>query len=109
MVALPILEYREFHDVPRLILVTAAHRFLLLDSPFDSQLDDFSPDYVVYELAADPRLGVGADWRSLPETGTLLGRVQVASVTFDATRRRTVGSEDLERLITSSSADARRG
>ena len=46
---LPI-RYRDFWDVPRLIVVETEGRVLLLDSAFDDVLDEFSPEYTVYDL-----------------------------------------------------------
>lgn len=92
---LPILEYRDFYDVPRLVLVRVGGRFLLLDSPFDDILDDYAPEYDVFEFTDDPRPFVGPDWRSLPSRGRHLGRVPVASITFDRTRRLSIRSDGL--------------
>jgi hypothetical protein len=96
---LPILEYRDFHDVPRLILVSVDERFLLLDRPFNEALDDYPPDYDVYELGADPRRSDPADWRALSETGRILGRVPVESIAFDPTRRESINSDGLAPIL----------
>ncbi len=53
MTWLPILEYSDFHDVPRLMLLLVDGRFLVLNCPFDSELDDYAADHVVWELPAD--------------------------------------------------------
>jgi hypothetical protein len=92
---LPILEYRDFHDVPRLILLSVDERFLLLDCPFDEVLDDYPPDYDVYELDADPRRSVAADWRGLAGLGRTLGRVPVGTIAFDPTRREAINADGL--------------
>ncbi len=99
MAWLPILEYRDFHDVPRLVLVEADGRLLLLDCPFDTDLDDYPPAYDVYELDADPRRTVGADWGELPARGSRLGRVSVESITFDSTRRKAIDSDGLASFL----------
>ena len=96
---LPILEYRDYYDLPRLILVAAADRFLLLDCPFDEAADDYPTDYAVYELASDPRESFGPDWRLLSATGRLLGRVPVASIRFDPAHRYAIESDGLETLL----------
>jgi hypothetical protein len=96
---LPILEYRDFHDVPRLVLVQTEGRYLLLDCPFDTDLDDYPPAYDVYELDADPRRTVGADWRELPARGRRLGRVPVESIAFDSTRREAIDPGGLASLL----------
>ena len=96
---LPILEYREFYDLPRLILVETDDRFLLLDCPFEDGFDDYAADFFVYQLESDPRLSFGADWSGLPATGRLLGQVSVNSITFNSTRREALRSRELATLL----------
>lgn len=96
---LPILEYRDVHDVPRLILQSVNERFHLLDCPFDQALDDYPSDYAVCELGADPRRSVPADWRALSETGRIIGRVPVESIAFDPTRRKSIKSDGLPPIL----------
>jgi hypothetical protein len=96
---LPILEYRDFYDVPHVMLVASHGRFLVLWGPFDDALDDYAADYSIYELASDPRLHFGADWSGLPATGTLLGRVPVDSITFDPSRRQALKSDRLAEFL----------
>jgi hypothetical protein len=98
---IPILEHRGFYDVPRLMLVQVDGRVLILDCPFDEALDDFPPDYEVIELTTDPRESLGPDWSQLSKTGSRLGYVPVASITFDPTRRRAFTSGALTDLLKS--------
>lgn len=51
---LTIVAYRDFHDVPRLILATdELARFWILDSKFDAAADEYSPKYLVYFAGAE--------------------------------------------------------
>ncbi|MBA2718649.1 MAG: hypothetical protein H0U52_05285 [Chloroflexi bacterium] len=99
MTSLPIVEYRDFYDVPRLVLIEVDQRLVLLDNPFDDGLDDYSPDYDVYELERDPRYPATRDWRSLSSEGRHLGTVPVGSITFDPTRRQSLRSAALTSLL----------
>jgi hypothetical protein len=94
---MPILEYRDYYDLPRLILLSADSRFVLLDCPFDELADESAADYAVYVLAADPR--DAPDWRSRPKVGRILGHVPVASITFDPTRRQAIRSDGLAAFL----------
>jgi hypothetical protein len=89
----PILGYRDFYDVPRMILVRAGDRWILLDCPFDDDADEYSLTYKVYELASDPREAERADWRPLPDSGRYLDEVLVDAVEFDETRRAAIRSQ----------------
>lgn len=95
----PILEYRDFYDVPRMILVRAGDRWILLDCPFDDDADDYSLTYKVYELASDPREAESADWRPLTASGRFLNEVPVDAVEFDETRRAAFRSQHFAAII----------
>lgn len=46
----PIIDYRDFWDVPRAALVQAPSAVLLLDCPFEIELDDYRAEYKVYRV-----------------------------------------------------------
>jgi len=89
---LTIVTYRDFHDVPRLILAADEHvQFWILDSQFDDGADDYSPQYAVYfagreldsaQLAFRRHAGSGAGIRESAAS------VSVKEVEFDQTCRR---------------------
>jgi hypothetical protein len=68
---------------------------LYLVSEFDFELDDYRPEYTIYELPETVARSLPEDWTGMSDLGTLLGTVPVASVTFDATTRRSVASAAL--------------
>lgn len=91
--------YREFYDVPRLIVFKAAGRVYLLDSPFDNERDDYSDLYAVYEIQApilDLKLAI-ARWNTLPKR--LLGYHPVSNALFDASKRKLIDEGLLPRLV----------
>lgn len=94
------IQYRDFYDVPRIFLLRHDGHLLLLDSPFDDDTDEYSASYDVYlmpELSQDTLEG---SWTHLRESASrLLGRIPVAAVEFDATRRKYVDTSSLEPLI----------
>jgi hypothetical protein len=82
--------YREFHDVPRLIVFDHEGRTYLLDCSFDHVLDEYPDTYRVLELSCCSA-GPVQDWDELARTATRdLGRVPVTAVRFDETRRREI-------------------
>lgn len=91
----PIIEYREFYDVPHHIVVRAPSVVLYLVSEFDAELDDYRPEYTVYALPETVARSLPKDWTRMSDLGTPLGTVPVASVTFDPTTRRSVASAAL--------------
>jgi len=42
--------YRDFYDLPRMLVFMAAGRCYLFDCSFDEGVDDYLPDYQVFEL-----------------------------------------------------------
>ena len=43
-------KYVDFYDVPRTIVLRYKGKFLLLQSAFEDQIDDYAESYSVYEL-----------------------------------------------------------
>jgi hypothetical protein len=85
------IEYREFHDVPRLFVASADGITYLFDGSFDDELDDYPDAYAVGTLPPLRPDELAGSWASLPaRTVHHLGSVPVSAVTFDATRRRSV-------------------
>ncbi|WP_157769446.1 hypothetical protein [Xanthomonas campestris] len=87
---LKILEYRDFHDIPRLILAgEQGVRFWILDSPFDDSVDEYSKEYSVFFVGNDL-----LESRRLLESwsghsgGLSVGSIAVDKVCFDETRRK---------------------
>jgi hypothetical protein len=80
--------YREFHDVPRMILTSLNDQAYLLDSPFDEARDDYSPAYTIYEMPPLSTLDLSGSWEGLEKLAlSVVGTCPVAHVDFDATRR----------------------
>src|SRR3954469_19409370 len=92
-----IVAYREFYDVPRSILLEHRGKALMLDSPFDETLDEYSPTYAVFVLRKMPAAASGCEsWRSL--ILEKVGEIPVASVVFDPTKRKSFDPGVLDNL-----------
>jgi hypothetical protein len=82
------MRYRDFYDVPRLVVVEYGGRLYLLDSPFDEESDDYAEHYTIYRLPEDAvAMLEEPSWERLPSIGEEMGRVRVTDVEFDQTKR----------------------
>jgi hypothetical protein len=95
---LPI-EYRGFHDIPRMVVVKWESALYLLDCPFDEEIDNFSPRFTVYLLPLDIESQLSEmSWESLPGIGERFGEIPVDIVEFDSSRRRAIKSSVFTQL-----------
>ena len=87
--------YRHFYDVPRMIVVPLTDgRRILMDSKFDELVDEYDDHYSVYLLREDTALD-GTWERIVEDTLGVVGRVRVAHVRFDPTRREEIDLNSL--------------
>ena len=85
--------YREFDDVPRSVLVTLDGEALFLTCEFDPRTEAWESTFSVFTRSPAPDLA--SWWWRADETWLLLGRVPVAAVEFDPTRRTSVKLDSL--------------
>lgn len=89
--------YREFYDVPRMIVFEEYGRCYLMDGRFDENLDEYPPDYQVFELPIAVFSNIPTNWEDLPAHALRrLGVVSVATVRLDETRRKQLDGSLLE-------------
>jgi hypothetical protein len=94
---LPI-EYRDFYDVPRMIVVERRGQLYLFDAPFDDAADDYADHYAVYRLPESAREEVGSNsWVGLAAAGQRVGDVAVSEVELDETKRRLINDNVFSR------------
>jgi hypothetical protein len=92
--------YRGFWDVPRMIVLRHSGRLLLLDSPFSDEFDGYESTYQVYVLPDAVEACLGGSWVDLQAAAERhLGEIPVTEIRFDATRRKTVETGPLDRLL----------
>jgi hypothetical protein len=101
------IRYRGFYDVPLLIHVRWDDVDLLLDCPFDEALDEYSPEYRILHVSAPPP-GEGA-WGPSIDAGVEVGRIPVASVRLDESRRRFIDRSSVETVLTALQLKLRTG
>jgi hypothetical protein len=90
--------YRDFHDVPRLMVVFLGRRRMLFDCVFDDRADDYFDRYEVYRLP-DDFVPPDGSWESLiSRTTERLGSIAVRDVKFDSTKRGFITRESIERF-----------
>ena len=86
-----IVAYRDFHDVPRYVLVAnaAEDAFFLLDAGFDDAIDDYSPIYTIHDAGSDASGAMAAFERNATESDEMpaIGCIPVEHVQFDDTGR----------------------
>lgn len=94
------IAYREFYDVPRMIIVTHRGLKLLLDSKFDESLDDYPAEYRVYVLPQEiDELSLDS-WETLPRRATkYLGDIPIAEVIFDPSKRAEIDTDVIDSLL----------
>jgi hypothetical protein len=94
----PVIAYRDFYDVPHLLAARVGARLLLFESRFDEAIDDYEPDYSVYELPS-VELPAGS-WEHLSDGLTRLAAVPLRDVEFghDSEGRYALRSTALEAL-----------
>jgi hypothetical protein len=84
--------YGGYWDVPRYIHLSYRGRSLLLLSPFDEKVDEWSELYTVFEVPADVEIGSELKWwyegqSEGREDFVALGTVAVKDVRFDSLSR----------------------
>jgi hypothetical protein len=87
---LEIISYRDFYDVPRLILASdQGSNFWVLDSCFDDTIDEYPDSYRVYFLGCDAQQAKTTfEAHAKGDKEELSGLVPLAQLQFDATKRR---------------------
>ncbi len=92
-------EYRDFYDVPRLILVERAGKAILFDSPFDEDADEYSDVFRIYRLslAAARDLRDKTSWQGGSALGEFIGTIPVSEVEFDPSKRESLNDDVFER------------
>jgi hypothetical protein len=92
-------QYRDFYDVPRMIVVERASNLYLFDAPFDDAADEYADRYTVYRLPESSRSVISLDsWVGLAAAGEPIGRLSVSEVEFDESRRRLINDRVFDRL-----------
>ena len=92
--------YRDFYDVPRLIVIRYQGRTYLLDCPFEETTSEYGDTYEVFLLNDVSTEALQGSWDNLRTLAQKrIGAVRVAAVRFDRTRRREVDADSVPPLV----------
>lgn len=92
--------YREFYDVPRMMILTHRGLKLLLDCKFDESLDEYPTAYKVYILPKEIDEHALRSWEALPGKATnYLGDIPAEQVIFDASKRVEIDTGVIDGLL----------
>lgn len=101
------IQYRDFHDVPRIFLVEHGGVTFLFDCPFDESTDDYGTTYRVYKMPELAPLALQGSWSQLPRRAVaMVGEVLVSAVEFDPTRRSSIRALTLAEFLTDAAGPA---
>lgn len=89
---LEILSYRDFYDVPRLVLAQDGKSgFWIFDSSFNDDLDEYVESYEIYFSGFDINLAKKSfEEHARGERGKVVNVVLVSSCQFDLTKRKKI-------------------
>ncbi len=90
-------EYRDFWEVPRLLICTVNGIEILLDSEFDEAANAYAPHYKVF--AMPPELDPDAPEALLSAEAEYLGSIPVDAVEFDSTKKVEMDAAPLLELL----------
>jgi len=80
--------YRDFYDVPRMIILNHKGQKILLDCGFDDSQDDYSSTYKVYILPLEIDETREMSWKAMPTRAIkYVGEIPVKQLLFDHTKR----------------------
>lgn len=93
------IQYRDFYDIPRLVVVSYGGQLYLFDSPFDDDADEYSDHFTVYRLRPEAGARIeDASWLELVRLGEPIGRVRTDEVEFDPSKRHLISDAVFRRL-----------
>ncbi len=94
------IKYFGYWDVPRTFVFERDERLYLLMSEFDDALDEYPDEYQVFLVSGARRLSSVSDWTTVePLLKTIVGKVPIAEVHFDSSKREYVDDGFLSKLV----------
>ena len=93
--------YAGFYDAPLAFTVRYGGGLYAFVRDFDDDVDEYEDEYKIYKLPPLTDEQIQASWLKIEERAThYLSKVPVSDVVFDETKRREIGTDVLERLLT---------
>ena len=102
---LPIT-YGEFYDFPRMVRFSLGEEWFFLRSEFDDERDEYDDSYKVYRLPFRSEEEIKSHpnyWMELSDA-ECLGRIPIAEVGFDESRRQSIDALAFRRWLSSRGA-----
>jgi|KBSMisStaDraftv2_1062788.scaffolds.fasta_scaffold98655_1 hypothetical protein len=100
MAMIPIKQYRDFWDIPRIFLVEYGNSLFLFDCEFDEQKEDYGNVFHVYLMPKLTEQEFDGSWEKLSgKAERFLGEIYAADLTFDESRRESIDEEVLIKLL----------
>jgi hypothetical protein len=94
------IQYRDFHDVPRIFIFQWEGKTYLANCPFSHELDEYESTYSLFELPPLTTLSLDGPWEGLRGRALRkIGEVAVVDVIFDPTRRRQVDTDVFRKML----------
>lgn len=94
MKSIPIKQYRDFWDVPRIFLASKNDYLLLFDCKFDETKEDYDDKYQVFIMPELTDNELSGSWYQLSEKAIKhLGEIPIRKVKFDETHRQFIEGE----------------
>lgn len=85
------IQYRDYWDVPRQVVVSCFGKIFFLECPFSDDAEDYHDTFAVYEITAPSPEQLGGNWQELKHKARLCGNVPVSELKFGkAEGRRTL-------------------
>jgi len=94
-------QYRGFYDVPRFIALRYRGQLFILQSAFDDEVDEYPNYYSVFALPdlTEAYMNIGI-WEFIEKNRSeALGQIDIASVKFDITLRKSLDASILAPFI----------
>jgi len=92
--------YRDFYDVPRMIVLNHNGRKILLDCKFDDVLEEYPPTYKVYILPQGINEFGETSWESMPARAIkYVGEIEVKQLIFDHSKRAALDTGIIDELL----------
>ena len=92
--------YRDFYDVPRMIILNHRGHKILLDCKFDDSVDDYPSTYKVYVLPQRINEISELSWESMRARAVRqVGEIPVKQLVFDHTKRSALDASVIDDLL----------
>jgi hypothetical protein len=102
------ITYGEFYDVPRMVSFQLNGNWFFMRSFFDEERDDYADFYDVYLLPfrCEADLRAHPDYWMELDKSIHLGRIAIAEVGLDATRRQTIDAAKIQSWLSVHATEA---